>query len=382
MLRVKIAAFTRSTYFLILLAISCGTPEKNKAPKHQRDSESITTEYAKRFEIVKKNDRTYVYVNADSIQPSYTYLLVPKNSGIKASPGEVLIVPPVDRLVVTSTSHIAFLDIINGINQVIGFPNTSYISSDQAKTRIDQGFIMDIGTSNGINFESLIELRPELVVHYISGPDRSELKRLDQSGIPYVLNLDFLEETPLGRAEWVKFMGLLIGKEKQADSVFNMIKDHYNKMLNLTGSITHTPEVFSGVLYGDTWFAPGANSFVAKLIQDAGGKYTWMDHNTSGSIELSFETVLERNINSEFWIGVGGYTSSQALLAADSRYSEFSALQNGNTYNYHRKIGAGGGFEYFELGGVRPDLVLADLIKILHPDLVGDHKFVFFKKLD
>ena len=115
-----------------------------------------------------------------------------------------------------------------------------------------------------------------------------------------MLNLDFLEETPLGRAEWVKFMGLLIGKEKQADSVFNMIKDQYNKMLNLTGSITHTPEVFSGVLYGDTWFAPGANSFVAKLIQDAGGKYTWMDHNTSGSIELSFETVLERNINSEF----------------------------------------------------------------------------------
>ena len=118
MLRAKIDVFTWSTYFLIFLVTSCGTPEEKQAHLHQRDSKSITVEYAQRFKIVKKADRTYVYVNADSTQPAYTYLLAPKNSGIKAYSGEVLINTPVDKLVVTSTSHIAFLDIINGLNQV------------------------------------------------------------------------------------------------------------------------------------------------------------------------------------------------------------------------------------------------------------------------
>jgi iron complex transport system substrate-binding protein len=313
----------------------------------------------------------------------YTYLLIKTGTDLPHGiPINQVIEIPVDNLVVTSTSHIAFLDLLQGVDRLVGFPNTQYISSGNVRSRIEKGLIKDVGTSSGINIESLIELQPELVVHYTSGADRAELGLLDQSNIPYVINLDFLEESPLGRAEWIKFMGFLVGEEDLADSIFHSIKMGYLDLTRRTDSLLNRPTVFSGVLYGDTWFAPGAKSFVASFIQDAGGDYTWKDHRTSGSVELSFEAVLSRNSGSDFWIGAGRFASKASLYAADSRYSSFQAFQSDQIYNYHGKIGATGGFEYLEQGGARPDIVLADFIKILHPELVSSHQLYFFKKLE
>jgi len=368
--------------FAMIFVLSCGTPEKQASTETKDDVSVIELDYARRFTIQKQQENTILRVNTSQSESASEYLLVQEGFRANTSSGKKLITIPVRNMVVTATSHLAFMEILDGLDKVVGFPNIHYISSTKAWSRADQGQIKDVGTANGINFESLIELQPDLVVHYTSGPDNGELDQLDQSGIPYVLNYDFLEESPLGRAEWIKFMGLLIGKEKRADSVFQVIKEKYITLMNRTNTVLSKPEVFSGILYGDTWFAPGAHSFVARFIKDAGGSYSWRDRATSGSIELSLEAVLDRNINSDFWIGAGGYRSRDELNGADNRYTRFKAFQTGNIYNYHGKIGAGGGFEYFELGNVRPDIVLADFIKILHPELMKDHQLYFFKKLE
>ena len=289
---------------------------------------------------------------------------------------------PIQKLVVTSTSHIPYLSLLGTPEALVGFPNTQYISSTAFRKRIDQGLVQNVGDANGLDFESLIALQPELVMTYLSGGDRSELQQLDQSGIPHVLNFDFMEETPLGRAEWIKFIGLLLGKTKQADSVFGVIQNQYQTLQRSTRNLTPRPSVFSGILYGDTWFAPGANSFAAKLIEDAGGAYSWNDLKSSGSVELSLEAVMDRNARTDFWIGPGDYTTKAALIRADPRYAHFQAFQIDQVYNSHRRIGSTGGFEYFELAGARPDLVLGDLISIFHPESLPDHEMYFYQKLD
>lgn len=364
--------------------VGCSPNGYNKDEIVITPSASIALNYAKRFEIIKSGNVTLVVIKPTGIgsKGSLTYALIPTGT----DPPENLAVDqvievPVKRMVVTSTSHIPFLDLLGVSDHLVGFPNTDYISSESMRSRIDQNLIKDIGSVNGLDFESLIELQPELVVSYISGPDRGELDQLSHSGIPVVINLDFMEESPLGRAEWIKFIGLMVGKFELADSVFSGIEHKYQQLTSLTNSVLEKPPVFSGIMYGDTWFAPGGNSFVARFIEDAGGYYTWEDQKIAGSVELSFEAVLDRNTKTDFWIGTGGFSSKNDIEASDPRYVHFHAFQTGDIYNYHGRIGATGGFEYLELGGARPDLVLADFIKILHPGLIPNYQPYFFKKL-
>jgi iron complex transport system substrate-binding protein len=366
-----------------VIFFDCTTKEKPRIGNYPERSQQ-KLDYAKRFEIWNSNNLVEVVVNlGEDSGESFRYALVPSgHEPPKDLEADQIIEIPVEEIVVTSTSHLPFLDLVGASHNLVGFPNTKYVSTALIRSRIDQGLVKEVGTANGLDMEVLIELQPELVVSYISGANRDELQQLEQSGIPTVLNLDFLETTPLGRAEWVKFMGLLLGRNRQADSVFKEIEKNYLTLESLVDQTTEKPEVFSGIVYGDTWFAPGGDSFVSKFIEDAGGFYTWKDYPGYGSIELSFESILERNANTEFWIGSGGFTAKEALAAADPRYGHFQAFKNNRVFNYHGKIGATGGFEYLETAGARPDLVLGDMIKIIHPELLPNYQSYFFKRLD
>ncbi len=370
-------------FSLGIIVLSCNNADHRQNNSHENVRTPVPLSYAKGFEIWESNGTKEVKINSGvPYLDAMTFVLVPPGAtGVRNIAGPIIEVP-VENIVVTSTSHLPFLDLLQVTDYLVGFPNTTYISSNQVRKRVDQGLVAEVGTVNGINFESLIALNPELVVTYLSGSDHSELDQLEQSGIPWILNLDFMEETPLGRAEWIKFMGLLTGEFDRADSVFRGIEKEYLRLLALTDTVTQKPTVFSGIMYGDTWYAPGAKSFAASFIQDAAGNYTWSDLNRSGSVELSLEAVLDRNIDTQFWIGAGEYSSFDHLAQSDPRYGHFQAFQTGKIFNYHRRIGATGGFEYLELGGARPDLVLADIIKILHPELLPHHQMYFYKKLD
>lgn len=177
-------------------------------------------------------------------------------------------------------------------------------------------------------------------------------------------------------------MALFFNKEKEADSVFNFIEGEYLKTLALANQSSANPTILSGVVYGDAWFLPGGQNYAARLFKDAGGEYLWATDPSSGYLELSFESVYTKAKDAELWIGVGSFNSLSEIKAADKRYSMFKSFENGNVYTYNARLGAKGGSEFLELGYLRPDLILKDLTKILHPEKLPNHELFFHKKIE
>jgi len=212
--------------------------------------------------------------------------------------------------------------------------------------------------------------------------DLGHLKKIRELGIPVVINAEYLEKHPLGRAEWIKFVALFFGKEKEADSVFSVIEQEYLSTLELAKQAKQKPTVMSGILYGDAWFMPAGKNYAARLFHDAGLNYLWNDTESNGFLELSFESVYTKAKDADFWIGVGSFNSLQEIQVTESRYSLFKPFKQKQVYTYNARKGAKGGSEFLELGYLRPDLILKDLVKIAHPELLPDYEMFFHKKLE
>ena len=232
-----------------------------------------------------------------------------------------------------------------------------------------------------MNLELLISLQPDAVIAFDMGGESIALDKIAEAGIPVIYNSDFVETTPLGRAEWIKFFGALLNEEKKADSIFNSIASSYNNLVNKTRDVTDKPTVLNGVVYGDTWFMPGGNNWASIFYENAGAQYLWADDTTSGWLELSYEAVFDRAQKADYWIGTSTFDSKSALLSSDQRYAEFGPFKTDQVFNYSKKKGPNGGYDFFESAYARPDLVLSDLIKIMHPQLLPYYETVYFEQL-
>jgi iron complex transport system substrate-binding protein len=191
-----------------------------------------------------------------------------------------------------------------------------------------------------------------------------------------------LEKHPLGRAEWIKFMALFFNKEKMADSVFNTIEKEYISTLNQVKNISTKPSVLSGITYGGVWFMPGGKNYAAKLLNDAGCNYLWSNTESNGYLEVSLESVYEKAKDADVWIGVGSFQTLNEMEASEKRYSVFKPFKDKKVFTYDYRKGAKGGSEFLELGYLRPDIILKDLVKIAHPELLPDHSLYFHKRLE
>jgi iron complex transport system substrate-binding protein len=189
-----------------------------------------------------------------------------------------------------------------------------------------------------------------------------------------------MEGDALGRAEWIKFTSLFFGKEKVADSVFAVIEHEYNAALATAESVGQRPSVLLGTVYGDAWFMPGGQNYAAKLLEDSGNHYLWANDSTIGWLEISFESVYDKAKDADLWI-VGSFDTYEELNTADSRYALFKPFKTQQIYNYNARKGAKGGNDFLELGYLRPDLILKDLIKIGHPEMLPDHRLFFHAPL-
>ena len=187
----------------------------------------------------------------------------------------------------------------------------------------------------------------------------------------------------MGRAEWIKFTGILLGKYEESVAVFEGIEKAYQDAEKLTASLSkdERPKVLSGVMYQDIWYAPGAESWGARILENAGGAYIFADQSGTGSLQLNYEFVLDRGLETDLWIGSSDFADLKTMGNSEPRYQAFKPWKNGQVYTYTGKKGATGGLEYFELGYVRPDLILKDLIKILHPELLPEYELYFYQKL-
>jgi iron complex transport system substrate-binding protein len=288
---------------------------------------------------------------------------------------------PVKSIVCTSTTHIPLLDYLNETTSLSGFPTLDYISSASMRKRIDNGEVEELGIDEALNIENLINIYPEVVMGYSLSGDFGQFNLIEEAGIPVVLNAEYLEPHPLGRAEWIKLAGIIFNKEEMADSVFNHIEAQYLEARNLASTAAVKPTVMSGIVYGDSWFVPGGKNYAAKILQDAGFNYIWEQDTSSGFLPLSFETVFDKANKADFWIGVGSFNSLSELSATDSRYTVFAPYQNHQIYSYNKRLGAKGGSEFLELGYLRPDIILRDLVSIGHPNLLPEHELFFHFQL-
>ncbi|GIV36666.1 MAG: hypothetical protein KatS3mg032_1045 [Cyclobacteriaceae bacterium] len=309
------------------------------------------------------------------------YVLVPDSSNYSDKSGATVIRVPVKKLVCTSTTHIPLLDYLNKTDALAGFPGLQYISSPAMRQRIDRGEVTELGLDKSMNIERLLMLQPDLVMAYLVSGDFGQVKKIQELGIPVVINAEYLEPHPLGRAEWIKFMALFFNMQQKADSIFRFIENEYLSTREKALHAATHPTVLSGIMYSDTWFAPGGRNYGARLLTDAGCRYIWQHNESDEYLELSYEAVLAKGQQADLWIGVGGFTSLKEMEEADDRYTRFSAFRNRQVYTYNGRIGPTGGSEYLELGYLRPDIILKDLVKIAHPELLPDHALYFHARL-
>ena len=205
---------------------------------------------------------------------------------------------------------------------------------------------------------------------------------IEKHGIPVIINGDWREETPLGRAEWIKFFGALFDKEKLADSIFNTIEEDYLAAKLMVKEKTSHPTILSGaIMKNDVWSLPAGESFVAQFLTDANLNYLWKDTHGKGSLQLSFESVLDKGQFADYWIAPGYFSSKAQLLENNPQYQNFSAFKNNKIFTASTKRGVKGGVMYYELGPTRPDLILQDLIKITNPEILPNYTLTFFEQM-
>ncbi|MGB5361976.1 MAG: ABC transporter substrate-binding protein, partial [Aureibaculum sp.] len=239
----------------------------------------------------------------------------------------------------------------------------------------------ELGNEQNLNTEVLLDLQPDIVVGFAMSSS-NVYSSIEKAGIQVLLNGDWLEATPLGRAEWIKFFAVLFNKEQDGEIIFNEIENHYLEAMEIAKNANKTPSVLSGVLFKDVWTLPAGESFVAQFLKDANTNYLWSDSKGKGSLSLSFETVFTEGQHADFWIAPGHYTSLEQLLSDNEHYKEFDAFTANKIYSFANKTGENGGVLYYELAPIQPHVVLKDIIKITHPELLTDYKPFFLEQLN
>ncbi|MFQ3181906.1 MAG: iron complex transport system substrate-binding protein [Polaribacter sp.] len=377
-------------YVLILLScsfflftLSC-KKEISKAEK--KTSSESTIKYAKGFDIITDNGIKKLIIKAayQNSNTFFEYEIRAKTSNatkVKNYEKEVIEIP-IQKIVVTSTTHIPMVELLNEETSIVGFPFSKYVSSEKTRILIDEGKIREIGKENSLNTEILLDLQPELVVGYsVSSADKS-LTTIKKAGINVIYNGDWLEKTPLGRAEWIKFFGVLFDKEKQADSIFKVIERNYLEAKKSALKSTKKITVLSGAIMSkDIWNLPAGESFVAQFLIDANLNYLWKNTKGKGSLSLSFESVFDTGKDADLWIAPGYFSTKKQLLKSNQLYAQFNAFKNNKIYTPTIRKGKTGGVIYYELAPTRPDLVLKDLIKITQPELLPSYTLTFFEKM-
>lgn len=288
---------------------------------------------------------------------------------------------PLQSIVATSTTHIPSLEALGVEDRLIGFPNTDYISSAKTRFLIDSGKIKDVGMNEALNTELLIDLAPDVVIGFGINNSNPTLDVLRKSGQQVIFNGDWVEQSPLGKAEWIKLFGALFDKQDMANQIFRNIVTEYDYALSLTKKHVQKPTVLSGAIYQGKWYLPQGESWFSLLFKNAQANYLWSNTKGVGSLSLPFEVVFNTARDADLWIGPAQFSSLQEMANDNPHYKEFKAFKNKKIYSYSTKKGAKGGLLYYELAPTRPDLVLKDLIKITHPEWIPEHELVFFELL-
>ncbi len=366
--------------------ISCHTGENKPSPSKE-SYKLMPVSYAKGFrtEIYSHYQKLVVlspWQNSNGQQ--FEYYLVPENKEIpKELKGKEIIRTPVKRVICMSTSHLGFLSALNEVGSIKGLSGMNFASDSAVRKAVKNKQISDVGYDTGLNYETILALKPDVILTYsIAGEITSTINKLKDLNLKVVIIGEYLEESPLAKAEWIKFAGALYNKENEAIDYFGKVENNYNKVKARVSEVKFRPLVLTGLPFKDAWWMAGGRSNSARLIDDAGGEYLWKDNQSKDAFVVSMEDVIMRSAKADFWINCGNIHSINELAATDSRFKTFPQVVQHTVYNNNLAVSDGGGNDYWERGVVRPDLILSDLVKIFHPECAKDETFNFYKKID
>ncbi|MFI6908323.1 ABC transporter substrate-binding protein [Nonomuraea sp. NPDC050394] len=349
-------------------------PAKDYFPVKQtlRHAANFTLTYAKHYQTIT------VKQPAPGAKPE-TYVLLRCGTPDPKVAGATVVETPIESLYSASTTHLPFVTGLGVLDRLKGVASAGFITSAQVLEKVKAGAITEYAKGQEIDTEKVIAARPGVLM--TGGTEDKAYGPLRQAGIKVVANAEWLEATPLGRAEWIKLMAALTGTEQQAGQVFDKVEGDYRSLADKAKAATAVP-VLPGQMYQGQWSVPNGGSYVATLIKDAGGTYAWAGTSGPGSTTLDLEAVLAEAKDAKVWLAtVNEWKSLADVEKADARYAKFDAFGAGQVWSSNKTLGPGGGNDFFERGVARPDLILGDLVAILHPDLAPGHEFAFYQKL-
>lgn len=381
---------SRIPFALIIILIFTGCGNKNPARNAYNDyktcSDSLKVISARGFTMesyrntirltVKDpwqnaNDITFNYLLGDTF--TTTEIIDEYNCRIKT---------PVSNVVCLSTTHIGFIGFISEIRSISGISGKEYVVNRLLRSRISEGAVTDVGYDENLNYEMLLKLRPDIVFAYGIGPAITKtIRKLNELDIPVIMIGEYLEEDPLAKMEWVKVFAALYGKSSLASQKFDSVASHYHKLVSIAENSEYKPTVFTGLPYRGTWYVSGSQSYIARLINDAGGTYIWDHLNFNESRPMSLEKLFEQALLADYWINPGEALSKKDIMLNDERFSQLISYRNDRVFNNNNVLAETGGNDFYESGVVEPDVILSDLIYILHPQSLPSYSLKFYRKL-
>ncbi|MCB1777838.1 MAG: ABC transporter substrate-binding protein [Candidatus Competibacteraceae bacterium] len=343
-------------------------------------AKGFTLEYFKHYKVIT------VTTPWPAAKESFRYVLVQCGAPTPAGFTDAQVIPiPVRSIAVLSTTHLPHLEMLNALDRLVAVGSYQNVYSPAVRQWIAAGKVAQVGRGPGINLEMILDLRPDLVTAV--GHDQPQYNThplLRHAGVNVAINSEYVEPTLLGSSEWLKFTAAFLNRDGLAQRRFAEMAERYEALAAQVrdGPAVEKPSVFSGFLDRDVWYVPSGGSSIARLIADAGGRYLWANDAHRGSLPLSFEVVFERAGDADVWLAsdLDWFTRAD-LLAANARYGAFKAFRNRRVYNQNARLNENKANDYWEAGIVEPDVVLADVIKILHPDRLPDHRLKYYRWL-
>lgn len=379
--------------FVFFSSVSCQfTSEKNAATNDAKSEIDLAfyhptiIKHAKGFEIKFLDSGLKELIvwdpwNKGKVFQKY-YL---KNRGEKlkgAVPTDGIIVEvPIRSIAALSSTQIGILKFLGVEDRIVAVSLRDKIYDEELNQKSVKGEIQAVGHAETLNFEKIVELDPELVMvaGFMKISERET--KLMQAGLPVAYNIEWMESSPLARAEWAKFIATFFNKEAEAEKHFKEIEQRYNKLKDLVENVESKPSILSGYNFKGTWYMPGGQSYLGQFLRDGKADYCWFSDSTSGSIPLSFEVVFDKQQDADIWFGPGQCKVLKDMEGLDQRYALFDSYKNGQVYCYTKRMKDRGANDWFESGIMQPDVVFKDIIKILHPELLPDHELYFYQQL-
>lgn len=367
---------------LVLVAASCGTGKETDLSEW--DKTIYSPKFASGFRIMGKDDAESRIICSSKLwqgsEGKEQMLFISRNgeSAPKGFKGAV-INGDAKRIVCMSSTYVAMLDFIGETGRIAGVSGIDYISNGYIQANRDK--IADIGYDGDADYEMLVAIRPDIVLLYgISSASPMETK-LKELKIPYFYIGDYLEESPLGKAEWSIVISEICGSLEKGKKCFEPIPARYDSLKNLAAGMERKPSVMVNAPYGDAWIMSPSKSYMGRLISDAGGKYIYEDDGTDRSMTIDIEQAYKYVCECDLWINAGNFTSMKELSAALPRFTLSDVVLKGHVFTNNRRITPAGGNDFWESGIVHPDIILEDLIKIFHPGAI-DGDLTYYRRLD